>query len=119
MTDTSHLTLVHDNQSFRRRRQPPKAESRRFDGDRQLSRYPGSSPAPAIAVLNEAAQPNPAQGSAEFRALVRRVRAGENPHRLLSGLKARRVEIEQALQEVQSNIQVLAIAIVLKERGLL
>ena len=117
MTDTSHLALVHDNQMPRRGRHPRKAELPRAEGDEQLSRGTGSSPSPAIALVNDPAPPQ--QGGAEFQALVRRVQAGENPRRLLAGLKARRVEMEQALQEVQSNIQVLAIAIVLKDRGLL
>jgi hypothetical protein len=119
MIDTPHLALVHDNQLLRPRRQSRNAELRRFDADEHVPPRAESSPPPAIAVLDKTASPQPAQGSTEFQALVRRVEDGENPHRLLAGLKARRVEIEQALQEVQSNIQVLAIAIVLKERGLL
>ena len=120
MTDTPHVALVvHDNQLPRLRRQSRKAQLRSFDGDKQSPRRAGSFPSPAVVVLNESAPPKSTQSSAEFQALIRRVQAGENPHRLLAGLKARRLEMEQALQELQSNIQVLAIAIVLKERGLL
>jgi len=119
MTETPHLALVHDSQLPRHRRQSRKAELRRLDADEPMPRRAGSSPPPAIAGLDETASTQPTQGSAEFQALVRKVQAGENPHEVLAGLKARRVEIEQALQEVQSNIQVLAIAIVLRERGLL
>jgi hypothetical protein len=119
MTDTPHLALVKNNQILRRRRRSREGELRRLDGGEQSPRCAGSSPSPAIALPNQTVPLKPTEGSAEFQALVRCVQAGENPRRLLAGLKARRVEIEQALHEVQSNIQVLAIAIVLKERGLL